>query len=73
MRCGSRGRFVEHICCTAHNFGHTSCLGTLHLRRTQRMPYVIGIQIWYLCKNYVKDLVPDSNAKVLSHEQNFKT
>ncbi len=24
MRCGSCGRFVGHICCTAHNFGRTS-------------------------------------------------
>ena len=44
------------------------CLGTLHLRRTRRMQYVIGFQIWYLCKNYVKKLVPDSNAESLSHQ-----
>ena len=50
-----------------------SCLGTLHLRRTWRMQYVIGIQIWHLCKNYAKNLVPDSNAEELSHQQNFKT
>jgi hypothetical protein len=52
---------------------HHACLGTLHLCRTRRMQYVIGIQIWYLCKNYVRNLVPDSNAEVLSHEQNLKT
>jgi hypothetical protein len=73
MRCGSRGRFVGRICCTAHYFGRTSCLGTLHILRTQRMQYVIGIQIWHKCKNYVKNLVPDSNTEVLSHQQNFKT
>jgi hypothetical protein len=57
---------------TAPIFGHT-CLGTLHWCSTQRKQYVIGIQIWYLCKNNVKILVPDSNAEVLSHEQDFKT
>jgi hypothetical protein len=63
MRYGSRGRFVVHPCCTAHNFGRTSCLGTLQLCRTQMMQY----------ENYVKNLVPDSNAEVLSHQQTFKT
>jgi hypothetical protein len=47
MRCGSRGRFVVRLA-AQHNLGRTSCLGTLHLCRTQRMQYVIGIQIWYL-------------------------
>jgi hypothetical protein len=32
----------------------------------------IDLVDWYLCKNYVKNLVPDSNAEVLSHQQNFK-
>ncbi len=58
----------QHIILGTH-----ACLGTLHLCRTQRMQYVIGIQIWYFCKNYVRNLVPDSNAEVLSHEQNLKT
>jgi hypothetical protein len=66
--CGTYFFHSQHIILGPH-----ACLGTLHLCRTQRMQYVIGIQIWYLCKNYVKSLVPDSNAEVLSHEQNFKT
>ena len=65
--CGTYLLHSQHIILGTH-----ACLGTLHLCRTQRMQYVIGIQIWYLCKNYVRNLVPDSNVEVLSHEQNLK-
>ncbi len=47
-------------------------LWILHLCRTQRMQYFIGIQTWNLCQNHMKNLILDSNAKVLSHEQNCK-
>jgi hypothetical protein len=37
------------------------------------MQYVIGIEFWYLSKNYKKNLVPDSNVEVLSHQENVET